>query len=121
VCLQATDTVAAAFLLLLLLAAVPKALDRYAEIADALVLGGSTKEEKVRCCHHGRLLLHVLCHAPSTLGYGTALIQCACSRLQVVHCCESKCGLSTWLSSAAAAVAAAVCVHAAGGESDCGY
>ncbi|WIA31174.1 hypothetical protein OEZ86_001181 [Tetradesmus obliquus] len=27
--------------------AVPKALDRYAEIADALVLGGSTKEEKV--------------------------------------------------------------------------
>jgi hypothetical protein len=27
---------------------VPKALDRYAEIADALVLGGNTREEKVR-------------------------------------------------------------------------
>jgi hypothetical protein len=40
-------------LLMLCAAAVPKALDRYAEIADALVLGGNTREEKVRpapCC-----------------------------------------------------------------------
>jgi alcohol dehydrogenase class IV len=42
--------------------AVPKALDRYAEIADALVLGGSTKEEKVRTALRS-MLQRLSCHA----------------------------------------------------------
>jgi hypothetical protein len=68
-------------LLLLLLrlpvTAVPKALDRYAEIADALVLGGSTKEEKVR----ETLLSMLLCLSCHAFGVCVEIGGCACNSL----------------------------------------
>lgn len=60
-------------------AAVPKALDRYAEIADALVLGGNTKEEKVCSVHDKLWLLSPCMYAVEPLSEPHTHIMHACT------------------------------------------
>jgi hypothetical protein len=72
--------------------AVPDALERYAEVADALCLGGKTKQEKVS----GRMSLCWLCSWGFCMANSWYRHSDAATELGNVHlvCCKKQCQCS---------------------------